>query len=70
MTDFRKELESLINRHSLENSSNTPDWILAEFICESLDALNHTIQRRDRYYGYRQDETRPEDGTPPSSPPE
>ena len=30
--DFRKELEDLINRFSKENGSNTPDFILAEYL--------------------------------------
>ena len=29
---FRNDLTNLINCHSLENASNTPDWILAEFL--------------------------------------
>ena len=38
-TEFRQELESLINRHSMENASNTPDWILADYLAACLDAL-------------------------------
>jgi hypothetical protein len=30
--EFVKELEALINRFSIENKSNTPDWILAGFV--------------------------------------
>lgn len=29
-TAFRDDLETLINRHSMENNSNTPDYILAD----------------------------------------
>ena len=28
---FRKELESLINRHSVDNELSTPDYILADY---------------------------------------
>jgi hypothetical protein len=40
MTDFKKELQELINRHSMENASNTPDFILMAYIQECLDAFN------------------------------
>jgi hypothetical protein len=47
---FVDDLESLINRHSLENDSNTPDFILASHLKKSLDSLNKTIQLRDDWY--------------------
>lgn len=30
MHNFRKELQTLINKNSLENGSDTPDFILAD----------------------------------------
>lgn len=45
--DFRKELEHLINRHSLENGSNTPDFVLANFLCNCLAAFDAAVNRRD-----------------------
>lgn len=36
MTDLRKEIEIAINRCSAENGSNTPDFILAQFLVECL----------------------------------
>lgn len=47
---FRKELESLINRHSMENGSNTPDFILAEYLTSCLSAYDKAISWRDRWY--------------------
>lgn len=35
---FKKELTDLINRFSCENESNTPDYILAEYLMECLSA--------------------------------
>lgn len=32
MNDFKKELEKLINAHSIDNLTNTPDFILAEYL--------------------------------------
>jgi hypothetical protein len=40
-SDFQLDLERLINRYSLENRTDTPDFILAEFVVESLRALEH-----------------------------
>lgn len=48
--DFRKELESLINRHSQENSSNTSDFILAEYLIDCLDAFNKATNKRTKWY--------------------
>ena len=51
MSEFAKELEQLINRHSLENVSDTPDFILAEYMRMSLAAFNTAVQRRESWYG-------------------
>lgn len=48
---FEKELEQLINRYSLENGSNTPDFILARFLRMQLDIFDRTIRRREHWYG-------------------
>jgi len=47
---FKKELEELINRHSIENVSNTPDFILAQYIKASLGAFNTAVQQRETWY--------------------
>ena len=51
MTQFQKELEQLINRHSLENDSNTPDFVLAHFMMNCLFAFNDAVRQRENYYG-------------------
>jgi len=48
---FRKELEDLINKHSMETWSDTPDWILAEYLHNCLENFDKTLQRRENYYG-------------------
>ena len=40
---FREELGSLLNRRSKENTSNTPDFILAAFLEECLDAFDECV---------------------------
>jgi len=51
MSDFQKELQDLINRHSKENDSNTPDHILAIYLEGYLQAFNTAVQQRETWYG-------------------
>lgn len=53
MQSFQKELEQLINRYSVENHSNTPDFILAEYIDKCLSAFSHGVVCRDQWYGIK-----------------
>jgi hypothetical protein len=48
---FRKELESLINRHSAENGSDTPDFILADYLQDCLFAWDKAVAAREKWYG-------------------
>ena len=48
---FQDELRALINRHSLENYSNTPDYLLAAFLSDCLEAFDTTVNARERWYG-------------------
>ena len=48
--EFERELAGLINRYSLENGSNTPDFIIARYLVSCLKALNATIQTRSVWY--------------------
>ncbi len=48
---FEREVELLINRLSLENDSNTPDFILAKHLRECLEAFVDTSNARERWYG-------------------
>ncbi len=50
MDTFEKELEQLINIYSEENTSNTPDFILVQFILNCLAAYNLATQRREAWY--------------------
>lgn len=51
MPGFQTELEQLINRHSQENASNTPDFILAQYLMICLSAWNITTLQRETWYG-------------------
>lgn len=48
---IRGELREALNRCSAENSSNTPDFILAELLVGTLAAFNHAVNERDRWHG-------------------
>lgn len=54
-TEFRKQLEKLINQNSLENGSNTPDFILAEYLENCLNAYNIANSKKTSWYGTLQD---------------
>jgi hypothetical protein len=51
MTELRKEIENAINRCCAENASNTPDFILAEFLIGCLAAFDTAVQQRETWYG-------------------
>ena len=51
MSEFREGLEALINRCSKENGSNTPDWILAEYLSDCLANFDLATMRREKWYG-------------------
>ena len=45
-----KEIADVINRNSIENHSNTPDFILAEHAVKSLESFAATSQWREKWY--------------------
>lgn len=49
--EFRKELQDLINRHSMENGSDTPDFILARYLVNCLEVFDRAVMDRDQWYG-------------------
>lgn len=48
---FREDLETLINRHSKENGSDTPDFILADYLIFCLNAFDQAVSAREKWYG-------------------
>lgn len=48
---FEHEIEAAINRHSQENASNTPDFILAQYLLACLAAWNTAVQQRENWHG-------------------
>jgi len=51
-SSFVAELKDLINKHSMDGGSNTPDFILAEYLKQCLKTFDMCIQRREEWrYG-------------------
>ena len=50
MDDITKDFEVVVNRHSAENTSNTPDFILAEYLYDCLVAFDIAIRKRTEWY--------------------
>jgi hypothetical protein len=48
---LRTEIEHTINKVSAENESNTPDWILADYLIRCLDTFDLITRKRDHWYG-------------------
>jgi len=48
---FEKELRELVNKHSIENGSDTPDFILAQYMFSCLSNYQNTVKARDKWFG-------------------
>jgi len=51
MSTFQKELETIINRYSMEQHSDTPDFILAQYLNGCLENFGKAVKLRDSWYG-------------------
>lgn len=49
---FEKELEKLINKHSVENEVNMPDFILANMVVNFISNVGKSVKKRDKWLGY------------------
>jgi hypothetical protein len=50
---FEVAVEKAINKYSMENISNTPDYISAEFIRKMFELFNKAILLRDKWYNFQ-----------------
>lgn len=48
---FEEDLQNLLNRHSAESISGTPDYILAEMLTNVLKTFNETVGKRAEWRG-------------------
>lgn len=49
--NFEERLAHLLNEFSKENSSDTPDFVLASYLGQCLTAFNLATHRREQFYG-------------------
>ena len=46
MSDLSKQLAAVLNRASRENVSNTPDFLLGDYLEKALEAYEELIKKR------------------------
>ncbi len=56
---LERDISAVLNRHSAENDSNTPDFILAQFLIGCLAVWDIGVQQRETWYGR---DARPSEG--------
>ncbi len=48
---LEQQLSELLNEYCEENKSDTPDFVLAMFLKQSLEAFHNAVRLREDYYG-------------------
>lgn len=48
---LEKEFAEVINRNSIENWNNTPDFILAKYLIDCLKVFSDINRNREQWYG-------------------
>jgi len=48
---LKEDLTNLLNRNCAESASNTPDYVLAEYLCACLKAFECAARSRENWYG-------------------
>lgn len=51
--ELTRDIAEVLNRHCIENDSDTPDFILAGYLVDCLLAVAPAIRGRDNWYGLR-----------------
>lgn len=50
-TELESDIAAVLNKHCAENDSNTPDFILAQYLIACLAAFNAASLAREKWYG-------------------
>ena len=53
---LKEEMKHAINKHSAEGGSNTPDYILAQYLIQCLEAFDSAVMAREAWYGRKPEE--------------
>lgn len=48
---FEKAIEELINKMSMEDETDTPDYILAQYLLTCYNAYKNAVNARDKLFG-------------------
>ncbi len=48
--NLARDLTELLNKHSVENASDTPDFVLAIYLLACLEAFGRAVKRRDSWF--------------------
>lgn len=48
---FYNELAALLNKYNREKDSDTPDYILANYLMECLKTFNNITKQREKWHG-------------------
>jgi hypothetical protein len=48
---LERDLAAVLHRYSQENGSNTPDFLLAEYLLACLATWNTYVVKRDKWHG-------------------
>lgn len=46
--ELKREIASVLNRHSIENRSDTPDFLLAEYMLGCLTVYENVLTAREQ----------------------
>ncbi len=58
---LREEIEQAINKNNAENGSDTPDFILADYLMDCLTAYDKSVNARENWYGRQLKENQTEE---------
>jgi hypothetical protein len=50
LTPLEQDLRDVINKHSRDNASDTPDFALAMYLAGCLSAYEEAIQQRNKWH--------------------
>lgn len=50
MGNLKEELSALLNKYSRESKSYTPDFILAQYVLDCLEAYEKAAHKRDVWW--------------------
>jgi len=51
MEEFQENLRHLLNRHSIENTCDMPDFLLAELICHFIQCMGESTKKNLDWHG-------------------